>query len=56
LKVVAVVNPLSRLVDGLRGLMVSPTFSSLPSDAFFLSVASLLVLIVAAVEYPRLLS
>jgi ABC-2 type transport system permease protein len=56
LKAIAYVNPLSRLVDGLRGLMVNPQFDGLTVDALFLAVASLVVLVVASKLYPKLLS
>jgi ABC-2 type transport system permease protein len=56
LKALARVNPLSFLVDGLRGLMLNPTFTGLPVDVLFLAVASLVVLFVAAKVYPRLLT
>jgi len=56
LKAIAYVNPLSRLVDGLRGLMVNPDFNGLSSDVLFLAVASFIALVVAAKLYPRLLS
>jgi len=56
LRAVAVVNPLSRLVDGLRGLMVGPSASGFPLDALILGLASALALWVASVMYPRLLT
>jgi ABC-2 type transport system permease protein len=56
LKALAVVNPLCYLVDGLRGLMVGVSVTGLPMDVAFLAAASLVVLVVGSVVYPRLLS
>ncbi len=56
LRAVALVNPLSRLVDGLRGLMVGPSAAGLPLDAALLALASGVVLWAASVMYPRLLT
>jgi ABC-2 type transport system permease protein len=55
LKALALVNPMSYLVEGLRGLMVDPSYAAFGWDAGILLGASALVLALATRQYPRLL-
>ncbi len=56
LRVLSTLNPMSYLVDGLRGLLIYPGFDRFAPDALALACCSALALIVAAKAYPRLLS
>jgi ABC-2 type transport system permease protein len=53
LQIVAKVNPLSYMVDGLRALIVSGDFSSLPFDISVLFIATLLISLLSAYMYPK---
>ena len=53
LQVVARVNPLSYMVDGLRGLIVSGNMAQLPLDISILAVATLIISIISAWLYPK---
>ena len=53
LQVVANVNPLSYMVDGLRGLIVSGNTAQLPFDILVLAVATLIISIISAWMYPK---
>jgi ABC-2 type transport system permease protein len=55
LKAVAVVNPMSYLVEGLRGLMIDPAYANFAWDAGLLLAASALILAIGTRQYPRLL-
>lgn len=52
LQVVAKLNPLSYMVDGLRALIVTGNTASLPADIGVLIVATLIISIVSSVMYP----
>jgi ABC-2 type transport system permease protein len=54
LQIVAKVNPLSYMVDGLRTLLVSGNISQLPLDLGILTVATLLISILSAYLYPKI--
>ena len=54
LQIVAKVNPLSYMVDGLRALLVSGNISQLPLDLGILSVATLLISFLSAYLYPKI--
>jgi len=56
LRVFSTLNPMSYLVDGLRGLLIYPDFDRFAPDALALACCSALALIVATKAYPRLLS
>jgi ABC-2 type transport system permease protein len=56
MRVVAKVNPMSYLVDGLRGLLLDPSRPSWGSDLGVLLGAALLVWIWATRKYPALLT
>jgi ABC-2 type transport system permease protein len=53
LQVVANVNPLSYMVDGLRGLIVSGDLTKLPFDILVLAIATLVISIISAWMYPK---
>ncbi len=55
LKVVARIDPLSYMVDGLRGLLVSGAVSGVPSDILVLFAASLLISAMSAYMYPKVI-
>jgi len=54
LQIVARINPLSYMVDGLRALLVSGSISQLPMDLGILTVATLLISILSAYLYPKI--
>jgi ABC-2 type transport system permease protein len=56
LQVVAKINPLSYMVDGLRALLVSGTVSSLPIDIGVLFVAVLLISAISTYMYPKVIT
>jgi ABC-2 type transport system permease protein len=53
LQLVAKVNPLSYMVDGLRALIVSGNLASLPADLLILFVTAFLVSLLSAYMYPK---
>jgi ABC-2 type transport system permease protein len=53
LQIVANVNPLSYMVDGLRGLIVSGNMSGLPFDILILAGATLVISVISAWMYPK---
>ncbi len=53
LQVVATINPLSYMVDGLRALLVTGDISQLPFDITILVVATLLISFLSAFMYPK---
>ena len=54
LQIVAKLNPLSYMVDGLRTLLVSGSISQLPFNLGILAVATLLISILSAYLYPKI--
>jgi ABC-2 type transport system permease protein len=56
LQLFAKANPMSYLVDGLRGLLLDPSYANGSWDALILLGASLLVWALATRQYPRLLT
>ncbi len=56
LQAFAKANPLSYLVDGLRGLLLDPTYSNGLLDGLVLLGASLFIWAFATRQYPRLLT
>jgi ABC-2 type transport system permease protein len=56
LQVFAKANPMSYLVDGLRGLLLDPSYSHGLLDVLVLVGATLLVWALATRQYPRLLT
>ena len=55
LQVVANVNPLSYMVDGLRALLVTGDFSQLPLDIVVLFAATLGISFASAYLYPKVI-
>jgi len=55
LKVVANVNPLSYMVDGLRSLLVTGDLTRLPFDLLILTIAALAIAILSAYMYPKVM-
>jgi ABC-2 type transport system permease protein len=53
LQIVANVNPLSYMVDGLRGLIITGNMAQLPFDILVLAVATLIISIISAWMYPK---
>ena len=53
LQIVAKVNPLSYMVDGLRALLISGNYSNLSLDMLVLLIAALLMSILSAKMYAR---
>lgn len=53
LQVVANVNPLSYMVDGLRGLIVTGDMSKMPFDILVLAVATMIISVISAWMYPK---
>ena len=53
LRVVATVNPLSYMVDGLRTLMLTNTFNGLGLDLGILASATLIISMISAWFYPK---
>jgi ABC-2 type transport system permease protein len=56
LQVFAKANPMSYLVDGLRGLLLDPSYAHGVMDGLVLFVAALIIWALATREYPRLLT
>jgi ABC-2 type transport system permease protein len=53
LQVVANINPLSYMVDGLRGLIITGNTVQLPFDILVLAVATLIISVISAWMYPK---
>jgi ABC-2 type transport system permease protein len=53
LQVIATINPLTYMVDGLRTILVTNSFSALPFDILFLAIATFLISILSAYMYPK---
>jgi len=53
LQIVATVNPLSYMVDGLRALLITGNYSQLPLDILILSVVTLVISFLSAYMYPK---
>lgn len=53
LQVVAIVNPLSYMVDGLRALLVNGTTTGLSADIGILLIATAIISAISAYEYPK---
>ncbi len=53
LQIVAKVNPLSYMVDGLRALIVTGNYSMLPHDIVILVIATSLIALVSTYMYPK---
>ena len=53
LQIVAKVNPLSYMVDGLRALLISGNYRNLPLDILVLLIAALSLSVLSAKMYAR---
>lgn len=56
MRVVALANPMSYLVNGFRGLLLEPVYTQWPLDGGVLLGASLFIWALATREYPNLLT
>jgi ABC-2 type transport system permease protein len=56
LKAIAIVNPLSYVVDGMRALLVTGDFSSLPQDIFALVITTAALVTLASLSFRKILS
>jgi ABC-type polysaccharide/polyol phosphate export permease len=50
---VATVNPLSYMVDGLRALLVTGNLTQLPTDLVILAAATFAISLLSAYMYPK---
>jgi ABC-2 type transport system permease protein len=55
LQIVANINPLSYMVDGLRALLVGSSLAQLPLDLGVLIIATFLISLLSAYMYPKVL-
>lgn len=53
LQFVARINPLSYMVDGLRSLLVTGNLSQIPFDLLVLAIVTLLISLISAYMYPK---
>lgn len=53
LQIVATINPLSYMVDGLRALLVTGNISQLPLDILILIIVTFAISILSAYMYPK---
>lgn len=53
LQIIAKINPLSYMVDGLRALIVSGNYSLLSQDIFILILATALIALMSTYMYPK---
>jgi len=53
LQVVATINPLSYMVDGLRALIITGQFAQFPLDISVLTIVTFLISVLAAYMYPK---
>lgn len=53
LQVVAAINPLSYMVDGLRALLVTGYISQLPVDLLVLTLVTFVISLISAYMYPK---
>jgi ABC-2 type transport system permease protein len=56
LKAIAIVNPLSYVVDAMRALLVTGDFSSLPQDIFALVITTAALVTLASLSFRKILS
>ena len=55
LRLISSFNPMSYLVDALRGLLTDPSYANFPTDAGILALAAFVIWALATRQYPRLL-
>jgi ABC-2 type transport system permease protein len=56
LKVIAIVNPLSYVVDAMRALLITGDLSNLPIDIFAIVLATTLFLTLASISFRKILA
>jgi len=56
LKAISIVNPLSYVVDAMRGLLVTGDLSSLPLDILAIFIAAAVLVVLTSFSFRRLLS
>jgi len=56
LKAIVTINPLSYVIDGLRGLLVTNDLSKLPLDMFVIVSATALMIVLASWSFKRIIS
>jgi len=56
LRAIAVVNPLSYVVDAMRALLVTDDFSSLGRDLLALLIATTTMIVLASLSFKKILS
>jgi ABC-2 type transport system permease protein len=56
LKVIAIGNPLSYVVDAIRALLVTGDLSSIPIDILAISITAIVLLVLASLSFRRILS
>jgi ABC-2 type transport system permease protein len=56
LKAIAVINPLSYVVDAMRGLLITGDLSSLPTDMLAIMIATVVLVVLASLSFRRIIS
>ncbi len=56
LKAIAIVNPLSYVVDAMRALLATGNLSSVPTDIMAILVATIILLVLASLSFRRIIS
>ncbi len=56
LKAIATINPMSYVVDAMRGLLVSGDLSSLPIDILAIALATIVLITIASFSFRRIIS
>ena len=56
LKAIAIVNPLSYVVDAMRALLVTGDFSKIAVDLFAIALATIFLVVVASFSFRRIIS
>jgi ABC-2 type transport system permease protein len=56
LKAIAIINPLSYIVDAMRALLVTGDFSSLPVDILAMLLATAVMLTIASLSFRKIIS
>jgi ABC-2 type transport system permease protein len=56
LKAIVIVNPLSYVIDGMRGLMVTNDLAKLPLDLLVIALASIVMMVLASWSFKRIIS
>jgi ABC-2 type transport system permease protein len=56
LQLIAKINPLSHMVDGLRAVLITGLFGKLPMDIGILVIAVLLISLVSSYMYPKVVA